>query len=361
VPRALSPALAWWWKTTEPDTSSTGKQLQTIDLLFGNTTATFKVMKRSIQILLVVGALAAPVFAQNYPPPPPQYPQQPQQQPQQQPYPQQPQQQQPYYGQDQQYPPPPQYAPQQPPQFAPQQLDGLVGRIALYPDPLLAQILTASTFSNQITDAAGWSRAHSYLPPDQMARAIKEDQLPWDPSVIGLLPFPQVLDMMSGDMGWTQQLGNAVLANRAAVMDAIQHQRSISMNYGYLRSNPQERVVASGPGDIEILPTDPGYIYVPSYDPYIVYGRPRPGFFIGGAITFGPRIGIGLFAPWGWGGISFGWRNHAIIVNNRPWERNWGNRASYVHPYIAPRYNGNGHYVEHHEMHDYPERHGRGH
>jgi hypothetical protein len=313
-------------------------------------------MKRSLEIIITVGALVAPLMAQNYPPPPPQYPQAPPQQQQQQQYPQA--QQQPQYPQQQQYPqqPPPYYGqdpqyPQQPPVFAPQQLDQMVARIALYPDPLLAQILTASTFSNQIMDAAGWSRAHSYLQPDQMAHAIQEDQLPWDPSVIGLLPFPQVLNMMSGDMAWTQQLGNAVLANRGAVMDSIQRQRSISMNYGYLRTNQQERVVVAGPGDIEILPVDPGFIYVPYYDPYIVFARPRPGFFIGGAISFGPRIGIGVFAPWGWGGISFGWRSHAIIVNNRPWERSWVNRQTYVHPYVAPRYTRP--YQEHHEMREY--------
>jgi hypothetical protein len=305
-------------------------------------------MKRSLQILAAVGALVVPVMAQNYPPPPPQYPQQqqpyPQQQQQQYPQQQYPQQQQPYYGQE------PQYS-QQPPQYPPQQLDQMVQRIALYPDPLLAQILTASTFSNQIMDAAGWSRAHSYLPPDQMAHAIQEDQLPWDPSVIGLLPFPTVLNMMSGDMNWTQQLGNAVLANRAAVMDAIQRERAVAANYGYLQSNPQVRIVNQGPGDIEILPVDPGYIYVPYYDPYIVFARPRPGFFVGGAISFGPRIGIGVFAPWGWGGISFGWRSHAIIVNNRPWERTWVNRTTYVHPYVAPRYTRP--YQEHHEMREY--------
>jgi hypothetical protein len=299
-------------------------------------------MKRSIQILVTVGAMVAPVLAQNYPPPPPQYPQQqPAQYPQQQ-YPQQ--QPPPYYGQDQQYP-------QQPPAYPPQQLDQLVGRIALYPDPLLAQILTASTFSNQIMDAAGWARAHSYLSGEQLSQAIQQDQLPWDPSVIGLLPFPTVLNMMSGDMNWTQQLGNAVLANRAAVMDSIQRQRAVAANYGYLQSNAQERIVNQGPGDIEILPVDPAFIYVPYYNPYIVYARPRPGFFIGGAISFGPRIGIGVFAPWGWGGISFGWRTHAIFVNNHPWERSWANRATYVHPYAAPRFNRP--YQEHHEMREF--------
>jgi hypothetical protein len=280
-------------------------------------------MKRSLQILIAAGALVAPVLAQNYPPPPP-----------------------PYYGQEPSYQ-------QQPPAYPPQQLDQMVGRIALYPDPLLAQVLTASTFSNQIPDAAGWARAHAYLNGEQLARSIQEDQLPWDPSVLALLPFPTVLDTMSGDMGWTQQLGNAVLANRAAVMDSVQRQRSLAFNYGYLRDNPQYRVVNQGPGDIEIIPVDPAYVYVPYYDPYVVYARPRAGFYVGGAISFGPRIFVSSFAPWGWGGVSFGWRTHAIIVNNRPWERTWVNRQTYVHPYIAPRPQVQDRRVERHDLREY--------
>lgn len=312
-----------------------------------------------LAILLGAGVTFAPAFGQNYPPPPPQYPQQ-QQAPaygQQPPaYGQQPPgygqqapgygQQGPYYGQEPDYN-------QQPPSYAPQQLDPLVGRVALYPDPLLAQVLTASTFSNQIPDAAGWARAHNYLTGDQLSHAIQEDNLPWDPSVIALLPFPTVLDMMSGDMGWTQHLGNAVLANRGAVMDAVQRERAESMNYGYLRSNEQERVVANGPGDIEIYPVDPAYVYVPYYDPYVVFARPRPGFYVGGAISFGPRIFVSSFAPWGWGGVSFGWRAHSIIVNNRPWERSWANRGVYAHPYAAPRPQLNSPRVEQHELREY--------
>ena len=153
-----------------------------------------------------------------------------------------------------QAPPPP--APP-PPQFDPQQLEQMVASIALYPDPLLAQILTASTFSNEIPDADGWSRAHSYLTGDALARAINEDNLPWDPSVIALLPFPAVLDRMAGDMAWTEDMGNAVLADRVDVMDAVQDQRQRAYNYGYLRSGPQYRVVTAGPDDIEILPVNP--------------------------------------------------------------------------------------------------------
>lgn len=102
----------------------------------------------------------------------------------------------------------------------------MVSRIALYPDPLLAQVMTAATYPDQIPQAAGWANAHRYLTGDTLARAIMDDQLPWDPSVMALLPFPSVLDMMARDPGWTQQLGGAVLAQRPDVMDAVQRMRS---------------------------------------------------------------------------------------------------------------------------------------
>ena len=225
------------------------------------------------------------------------------------------------------------------PTYNAQQLETLVARIALYPDPLLAQTLTAATFYSEIPDADGWARAHAYLSGDQLAGAIREDKLPWDPSVQALLPFPGVLDLMAGDMAWTQQLGDVVLADRASVMDAIQDQRQKAYSYGYLRTGPQYRVLTPAAGEIDILPVDPNLLYVPYYDPFVVFYRPRPGFFIGGAITFGPRIFIGSFLPWGWGGISFGWRAHSIVIGGRPWERTWVNRGVYVHPYEGLRPN----------------------
>jgi len=263
-------------------------------------------------------------------------------------YPQQPPYQQPPYGQQPNY--------NQPPAYEPQDLDQLVAPYALYPDPLLAEVLTAATFSNDIPDADGWARAHAYLNGDALARAISDDNLPWDPSVIALLPTPSVLDIMAGDMGRTQELGNAVLADRGAVMDAVQDQRQKAYNYGYLRSNQQYRVVTPGPGDIEILPVNPQVIYVPYYDPNVVYFRPRAGFYVSGAINFGPGIYVNSFLPWGWGGASFGWRNHSIIVNNRPWERTWVNRDRYVHPYTAParpRVNAPPPRMERHELREY--------
>ena len=239
----------------------------------------------------------------------------------------------------------------QAPPMSPGQLDGLVQRIALYPDPLLAQVLTASTFWNEMPDAAAWSNQHSYLTGDALARAIQEDNLPWDPSVIALLPFPSVLQMLNQDPGWTQALGNAVLVQRPEVMDAVQRMRQQAYDYGYLRDNQQYRVVAGGPGDLEILPVDPAFIYVPIYNPGIVFFRPRPGFFVGGAIGFGPRIVIGSsFAPWGWGGPGFGWRAHSIIIDRHPWERTWVNRGAYAHPYIARPVRPEGPRIERHDV-----------
>lgn len=278
----------------------------------------------------------------QYPPQQGQYPP-----PQQQQYPSQ-------QGQYPQYPqgqyPPPQYP--APPMLPPQQLDQLVGPIALYPDGLLAQVLTASTFSNQIPDAAAWANAHQYLRGDQLAQAMQSDNLAFDPSVMALLPFPSVLNYMAQYMGWTQALGNAVLAQRDQLMDAVQRLRQEAYNYGYLRDSQYVRVVAA-PSAIEILPVAPGFYYVPYYNPVVVFGRPRPGFFIGGAIRFGGGITIGAsFAPWGWGGVGFGWQQHAILIDNHPWARTWSNRGVYVHPYARPYHPAPGPRVEHHEVHE---------
>lgn len=236
------------------------------------------------------------------------------------------------------------------PRLGPEQLDHLVDRIALYPDALLAQFLTAATFSDQIPDAADYAGHHRYLHGDELAAAIQQDNLPWDPSVVALIPFPSVLDMMASDMGWTRQLGDSALAQRDEVMDAVQRLRHRAYDYGYLRTGPNVRVVY-GPY-IEILPVSAGYYYVPRYDPLIVYARPRPGFFVGGGIAFGPGIVIGAgFAPWGWRGPGFGWAAHTIVIDNHVWGRNWVNRTAYVHPYAVPYHRPEfrpGYHVEEH-------------
>jgi Protein of unknown function (DUF3300) len=219
-----------------------------------------------------------------------------------------------------------------PPSFSPDQLDKLVSRIALYPDPLLAQLLAAATFPDQIPDAEKWADQHHYLTGDQLATAIAEDHLPWDPAVQAMLPFPTVLDTMASDMNWTADLGNAFLTQRQDVMDAVQRMRQKAKDFGYLRTNGQ--VVVSGGPYIEIAPVNPAFICVPFYDPFVVYAAPRPGFVVGAAIGFGFGVTIGtFFRPWGWGYSRFDWRAHGFYIYNRPWGRVWGNRFTYVHAY----------------------------
>jgi hypothetical protein len=133
-------------------------------------------------------------------------------------------------------------------------------------------------------------------------------------------------------MGWTTDLGNAFLAQRQDVMDAVQRMRQKAKDYGYLRSN--DEITVSGGPYITIDPLDPAYMWVPAYDPLIVFGPPRPGFFVGGAIGWGFGIGLGIgFRPWGWGFTRFDWGAHAVFINNAPWGRTWYNRGVYAHPY----------------------------
>jgi hypothetical protein len=233
-------------------------------------------------------------------------------------------------GPDQAAPPGPVDAP--PPSYSPQQLDDMVSRIALYPDSLLAQVLAAATFPDQLPDAAKWADDHHYLRGDDLANAISQDHLPWDPSVQALLPFPSVLDTLAADMDWTRDLGDAFLAQRQDVMDAVQRMRQKARDYGYLRSN--DHILVSGGPYITIDPVDPAFVVVPVYNPLIVFRAPAPGFFVGGAIGFGFGVSLGVaFRPWGWGFTRFDWGAHGVFIAGHPWVRTWGNRGAYVHPY----------------------------
>jgi hypothetical protein len=235
------------------------------------------------------------------------------------------------------------------PYYAPEQLDRMVSRVALYPDPLLAQVLAAATFPNDIPDAAAWADEHRNLSGGQLAASIEGDQLPWDPSVQALLPFPNVLHMMASDMRWTQDIGDAFLGQQQEVMYAVQRMRQRARDYGYLRSGP-EIVVAGGPY-ITIMPARPDYIVVPTYDPVVVYARPRPGIFIGAAIGFRFGVGVGVaFRPWGWGYNRIAWDRRVVFINNAPWQRTWVNRYEYHHPYTV-HYYPEHHYVRGHENH----------
>ncbi|HUB79334.1 MAG TPA: DUF3300 domain-containing protein [Bryobacteraceae bacterium] len=227
-------------------------------------------------------------------------------------------------------------------------LERLVQRIALYPDPLLAQVFSAATYSDQIPEAAKWADEHHYLAGPELATAISSDHLPWDPSVQGLLPFPSVLEMMAADMTWTAQLGNAVLVQKNDVMQSVQRLRHRAWEFGYLRTGAH--LVVSNGLYIHIMSTPPNYYIVPAYDPAVVFVAPKPGFVVGTAIGLGFGVTLtSAFRPWGWGGIHIAWDFGGWYIDDRLWGRTWANRASYIHPYRMPRYEA-GKRVETHEL-----------
>jgi hypothetical protein len=211
------------------------------------------------------------------------------------------------------------------PSFSSDALDQLVSRIALYPDPLLAQILAAATYPDQIPEAAAWADLHSSHKSDALARCIKDDHLPWDSSVQALLPFPSVLVMMGRDLNWTRRLGNATLAQREDVMDAVQRMRQKAKDFGYLQSNQQVTVTAPAPNVIEIEPANPVVVSVPVYDPDVVFVR-RP-FDERVSIWIGPSVAIGpAFTFWGWEGSGFVWSTHRFRLGHRDWDDDWRRR-----------------------------------
>ncbi len=228
-------------------------------------------------------------------------------------------------------------ATQAPPSYSLTELDRIVSPIALYPDPLLGQVLTAATYPADIPDAARWADDHHYLIDKRLTDAMAADHVPWDPAVQALLPFAGVLERMASEMPWTQELGDAFLADPNGVMDAVQRMRQKAWGYGYL-GGCAPLIIHSGPF-VEILPDDPAFIVVPYYDPAIVFFPPRPGFVVGQAVYCGFGIRLGAwFGPWGWGTTRFVWANHGLIINNEAWRRTWPNRATYVHPSSVPKF-----------------------
>src|SRR5246127_681355 len=154
---------------------------------------------------------------------------------------------------------------------SPEQLQQLVAPIALYPDSLVAQILAASTFPEEVVEADRWVQAHSDLKGEDLGNAV--DQQPWDPSVKALVAFPSVLGNMDKNLSWTSSLGDAYYNQEQDVMDAVQVMRRRAQQAGHLDSTPQQTVVTDD-SDIEIEPVSPEIIYVPAYDPWVVYGGP---------------------------------------------------------------------------------------
>jgi hypothetical protein len=227
--------------------------------------------------------------------------------------------------------PPPGTAAQQAPQIlSPQDLNNLVAPIALYPDPLLSQVLAASTYPLEIIEAQQWVRQAGNLRGQQLMDAAKEQN--WDPSVQALVAFPDVLSLLTRDIRWTRALGDAFLAQQGDVMNAVQAMRASAQANGRLQSNPQQNVtVEQNPQypdqqAIDIQPTNPDVIYPPQYDPGYVWGPPQYGAY---PDLLYPNYGYGYYPPvyldsyfggfggfgfgWGWG---FNWFNHGLFVNS---------------------------------------------
>jgi hypothetical protein len=219
--------------------------------------------------------------------------------------------------------------------FSQAELDQMLAPIALYPDSLLSQVLMAATYPLEVVQAARWSRAHPGLQGEQAVRAVEDQD--WDPSVKSLVAFPQILTMMDERIEWTDRLGDAFLGQQTQVMDSVQFLREKARVAGNLRSNEQMTVTQQGPA-IVIEPPAPQVVYVPYYDPTVVYGGwwwpayppvywprpvayyPRPAYVSG--FWWGTGVGIGAGFFFG----AFNWpARHAtnvVTVNNYYYTRN---------------------------------------
>ena len=210
------------------------------------------------------------------------------------------------------------------------ELDSLVAPIALYSDPLLAQTLAASTYPLEIIQLQQWMDRNKNLKGKALADAVAKQ--PWDPSVQGLVEFPDVVQRMAGNVQWTTDLGNAFLAQQSDVMDAVQRMRAKAQGTGNLKTSAQQVVqtetVPSGKQVITVEPAQPDVVYVPSYDPQVVYGAAPPaypyypytypGYVPGTALAWGAGIALGA-AAWGaWGGNwgNCNWNGGDVNINN---------------------------------------------
>jgi hypothetical protein len=252
--------------------------------------------------------------------------------------------------------------------FKPEELDALVAPVALYPDDLLSLVLIASTYPLEVVEADRWAKANKNLKGEQLKAAV--DKQSWDGSVKSLAATPDALSMMSSKLDWTQKLGNAVLSQQPDVMDAIQRMRTKADANKKLTSNKQQKVTKKqeqGKQVIVIEPAEPNTIYVPYYNPAVVYGAwpypayppyyfTPPGYIAGGVIAtgiaFGAGYAVGRWASGGyyWGG-GFGWGNNNINVNRsrnvnvrvNNWQHNPAHRhgVRYTNANVQRRYGNN--------------------
>jgi uncharacterized protein DUF3300 len=205
-----------------------------------------------------------------------------------------------------------------------EELQQLVAPIALYPDSLVAQILGAATFPDQVAAAASWLQQNSYLTGTTLMKAV--DAQPWDPSVKALTQFPSVLGNLAQNLSWTSALGEAYHTQTADVMSAVQVLRAKALAAGSLKSGSQIVVSQQSPQIIVIQPANPQVVYVPVYNPAVVYGYPyvTPGYSTAavvatGMVAFGAGIAVGAMmssgcCAWGYSSWTCGWHGTTAVV-----------------------------------------------
>jgi uncharacterized membrane protein YgcG len=229
------------------------------------------------------------------------------------------------------------------------QLQALVAPIALYPDSLVAQILTASTFPDQIAIANYWMQQNKSLTGSALMQAVNTQS--WDASVKALTEFPSVLNNLANNLTWTSSLGEAYHDQQAEVMTAIQTLRAQAKASGNLKSTPQATVTQQSPQVIVIQPANPQVVYVPEYNPAVVYGTPyvTPGYSAGdvaaaGIIGFGAGIAVGALMSggccgWGYSSWNCGWHGTAVVYHGGAY---YGNSAWHGGYYNGGYHNGYG-------------------
>ena len=203
--------------------------------------------------------------------------------------------------------------------FRQEELDQMLAPIALYPDELLVQVLMAATYPLEVVRAYRWVQANPNLSDDQLAAALEQQN--WDPSVKSLANFPSVLQMMNESLEWTQKLGDAFLAQKDQVMDTVQELRKKAQAEGSLRTTNEQTVIEDPQSQTIIIePALPEVVYVPVYDPTIVYGPwwwpayPPYCYYPGGrVIGFGLGVTVGVAWGYAWGG--FNWHHHDVVIN----------------------------------------------
>jgi len=208
--------------------------------------------------------------------------------------------------------------------FKQEELEQLVAPIALYPDSLVAQILMASTYPLEVVQAGKWAKKNKDLKGDALTKALEKEN--WDPSVKSLVNFPQVLDMMNDKLDWTQKLGDAFLAQQKEVMDTVQKLRAKAEAEGNLKTTKEQKVVVEKETQtIVIESASPEVIYVPTYNPTVVYGTwPYPAYppyyyyppgYAAGAALFSFGVGVAVGAAWGYAWGNCNWRGGDVDVN----------------------------------------------